>query len=189
MVKPCLGHFPSNLDMETAEKTVNLIRENLDVVVAIGEVGLDYWKVQDERERRLMEEIFSLFIDLSVECSLPLVVHSRSAGKYAIEMLSSKNARYVCLHAFDGKAGSAIKGIERGYYFSIPPSIIRSTQKQKLVINLPLQNMLLETDSPVLGPEGDSRNEPANIILAAEKIAELKKVSLQEVQEITEIIH
>ena len=184
-IRPCLGHFPSNLDMEMAEKTARLIRENLDTLVAIGEVGLDYWKVQDERERKTMEEIFSLFIDLSAECSLPLVVHSRSSGKYAIEMLSSQKAGPVCLHAFDGKAGAAVKGVEGGYYFSIPPSILRSAQKQKLVASLPLSHLLLETDSPVLGPDAEQRNEPVNLILAAEKIAEIKRVSLQEVMAVT----
>lgn len=182
ILKPCLGHYPANLDRSLAEKTVELIRENRNDVVAIGEVGLDYWKVQDEGDREIMRDIFTLFIGLSNELSLPLIVHSRSAGKYAIEMLSSANVRNVCLHAFDGKAGSAKIGMELGYYFSIPPSVVRSPQKQKLVLSLPLQNMLLETDSPVLSPDGESRNEPVNLIYAAGKIAELKKVSLQEVQ-------
>jgi TatD DNase family protein len=80
----------------------------------------------------------------------------------------------VQLHAFDGKAGSAMPAVEAGYFFSIPPSVVRSRQKQKLVRLLPLSCLLLETDSPALGPIPGERNEPANILLAVDAIADIK---------------
>jgi TatD DNase family protein len=58
----------------------------------------------------------------------------------------------------------------------MPPSIVRSRQKQKLVRHLPLESLLVETDSPVLGPEPDKRNEPANLLTAVEALAEIKQV-------------
>ncbi len=64
--------------------------------------------------------------------------------------------------------------MEAGYYFSIPPSVVRSRQKQKLVRHLPLESLLVETDSPVLGPEPGMRNEPANLHAAIHAIAEIK---------------
>ncbi len=78
------------------------------------------------------------------------------------------------LHAFDGKASTALPAVEAGYFFSIPPSVVRSRQKQKLVKHLPLTCLLVETDSPVLGPEPGARNEPANLLLAIRAIAEIK---------------
>lgn len=89
------------------------------------------------------------------------------------------------MHAFDGNAKSAQAGIDAGYYFSIPPSSIRSDQKQKLLEKLPLSQILLETDSPVLGPDKDSRNEPANLRISCEVVAKIKKVSVDDVQRIT----
>jgi TatD DNase family protein len=89
----------------------------------------------------------------------------------------------VQLHAFDGKASYALRAVEAGYFFSIPPSVIRSQQKQKLVRQLPLRNILVETDSPVLGPNSEERNEPANVLISVEAIAELKGLRLEEVVE------
>ena len=87
------------------------------------------------------------------------------------------------MHAFDGKASSALPALEAGYFFSIPPSVVRSRQKQKLVKKIPLSQLLVETDSPVLGPHRNRRNEPINISISIRAIAELKNISEQEVIE------
>ncbi len=162
---------------------VNLIRDNQKRLIAIGEIGLDYWKVQDEDDRATQREIFNRFIELGKELNIPLNIHSRSAGHYVIDMLLEAGAKRALLHAFDGKASTAMPAVEEGYYFSIPPSVIRSRQKQKLVRKLPLNVILLETDSPVLGPVSNQRNEPANLIVALKAVAKLKGISEDEVKE------
>jgi TatD DNase family protein len=97
-------------------------------------------------------------------------------------LLESGAAR-VQLHAFDGRASTTGPAVEAGYYFSIPPSVARSRQKQKLVKQLPLDSLLVETDSPVLGPEPGSRNEPANLALVVQAIAAIKSLPEQAVAE------
>jgi TatD DNase family protein len=153
--------------------------------VGIGEVGVDHWVVKDEAERDVQRKIFSRFVALSNELDLPLNVHSRSAGRAAIQLLRERGARRVLLHAFDGKASSAQEGVAAGYFFSIPPSVVRSPQKQKLVRALPLDRLLLETDSPVLGPDPAGRNEPRNTAVACRAIAQLKDVPPEEVARVT----
>lgn len=181
VVRPTAGLYPTRLDLAEAERVADLIRRERSRLAAIGEVGLDRWKVRDEGELALQREIFAFFIDLSIELDLPLNVHSRSAGHYAIDLLRERGAKRVQLHAFDGRAARAEPAVEAGYFFSVPPSIVRSPQKQKLVRRLPLSCLLLETDSPVLGPERERRNEPANAVVSLRAIAELKAIAEEEV--------
>jgi TatD DNase family protein len=136
----------------------------------------------EERERQV--KIFRFWVKVASELKLPLVVHSRSAGKYAIEVLSEEGYDRVLMHAFDGSSGWALKGVSRGFMFSIPPSVMRSQQKVKLVKSIPLEHLMIESDAPVLGPELGKRNEPSNVVVSATKIAEIKRIDLNETCEV-----
>jgi len=179
------GHYPSHLDLSMAERTVGFIRENRPHLAAIGEVGVDHRITEDRADHEIQDGILRRFAKLSAEVDLPLSVHSRSAGRHAIEVLRDTPAKKVVMHAFDGKFGSALAGLEAGYFFSVPPSVARSRQKQKLVKSLPLDRLLLESDAPVLGPDPRTRNEPCNCRISAEHIAALKEVPQEEVLEVT----
>jgi TatD DNase family protein len=181
LLKPAAGLYPTHLDLNQAHEMADFIRQKRSHLAAIGEIGLDYWVVKEAADRELQKEILKLFIELSKELNLPLNIHSRSAGRHAIALLLENTAVRVQMHAFDGKAGAALPGVEAGYFFSIPPSVTRSRQKQKLVKQLPLACLLIETDSPVLGPSPNERNEPANLSLSIKAIAELKDISEAEV--------
>lgn len=183
MLRPCGGLHPEFPDDDEAKRCESLIRAHRDELLAIGEVGLDHWKVQEEERRDLQRAIFVRFIQLSLELDLPLNVHSRSAARPTVELLLGEGAQRVQLHAFDGRASKALPAVEAGFYFSVPPSIVRSRQKQKLVRQLPLDCLLLESDSPVLGPRADERNEPANLAIGLQVICELKSVSREEALE------
>ncbi len=180
-LRPAAGLYPTHLDREEAEEVIGFIRAERARLFALGEVGLDYWKVKDEQGRAVQREIFGRFIDLSRELDLPLNVHSRSAGRHVIALLLEKGARKVQLHAFDGKASSALPAVEAGYLFSVPPSVTRSRQKQNMVKRLPLSCLMVETDSPVLGPSAGERNEPANALIAVDAVAQIKGISREEV--------
>ncbi|MDX1644297.1 MAG: TatD family hydrolase [Thermoanaerobaculia bacterium] len=181
-LRPTAGLFPTVLDPEQGEAIASLARRERHRLVGIGEVGLDYWKVEQEAEREVQRDIFARFVELADELDLPLNVHSRSAGRQTIEMLLELDARRVQLHAFDGRAAKAQPAVEAGYFFSVPPSIVRSRQKQKLVRRLPLESLLVETDSPVLGADPQERNEPANVRVSLGAIAELKGLAEEEVE-------
>ena len=181
ILKPAAGLYPTHLDLAAADAMCAFIRRHRAQLVAVGEVGLDFWVVKDADLRQLQKQIFARFIDLALELDLPLNVHSRSAGRHAVELLMARGARRVQMHAFDGKITAARPALEAGYFFSIPPSIVRSRQKQKLVRHLPLEALLVETDSPVLGPDPQARNEPANLAVAIEAIAAIQQVPPEQV--------
>ena len=92
-LRPAAGLYPTHLDLQKAEDMVAFIREHCERLVAIGEVGLDFWAVKEAPEREVQREIFKMFIDLSLEIDLPLNVHSRSAGRHAVSLLLERNAQ------------------------------------------------------------------------------------------------
>ncbi|XP_041907728.1 putative deoxyribonuclease TATDN3 isoform X3 [Corvus kubaryi] len=174
-VLPCLGVHPVQEVSPEEQRSVTL------------KVGLDFTPrfASTDEQKEGQRQVLIKQIELARRLDLPLNVHSCSAGRPTINLLKEQGATKVLLHAFDGKPSVAMEGVKAGYYFSIPPSIIRSEQKQKLVKQLPLENMCLETDSPALGPEKQVRNEPKNIYIAAEYIAKIKGIPVGEVIEVT----
>jgi TatD DNase family protein len=182
-VNTSLGLDPILTDyVESAKQS---IMQNSECIVSIGEVGLDHFKERDHTLRNLQESAFREFIALSNELKIPIQVHSRSAGKKAIEVLEDNNASAVHMHAFDGKASYARSAsVDLGYYFSIPTSVVRSPQKRKLVKAIAIEKLLLETDSPVLGPDKGERNEPSNIDIALTEVATILHRDEEELREI-----
>lgn len=193
-LKPALGMHPDRFadDREPATDTeidavIALIEDNRDRLACIGEVGLDYYYAKSEERRELQRTCLQRMTRLARKLDLALNVHSRSAGHYTLDLLADLRPERVLMHAFDGKAGHAERAArQHGFVFSIPPSVVRSEQKQKLVRVLPLESLALESDSPVLGPERTERNEPANIHIVVRAIAELKGVSEQAVRDATD---
>uniref|UniRef100_UPI00358EFC93 putative deoxyribonuclease TATDN3 isoform X2 n=1 Tax=Myxine glutinosa TaxID=7769 RepID=UPI00358EFC93 len=194
-VYPCLGVHPvqgsegklRSADPLDLQDALAVIEENQHKLLAIGEVGLDFTPhVADSEEKRNQQrDVLCQQLELAKRLNLPVNVHSRSAGRPTIQLLKDQGADRVLLHAFDGRVSVAMEGIRAGYFFSVPPSVVRSEQKQKLVKQLPIEHLLLETDAPALGPEKQVRNEPRNLIISCEHIAKLKGLPTEHVAEVT----
>jgi len=178
-----LGLDPMNF--QDCSQAVNWIRNNHSSIIAVGEIGLDHFRIRDHSEREQQEQAFRELIGLANEFNLPVQIHSRSAGAKAIEILKDTSAKAVHLHAFDGKSSYARSAsYDYGYYFSIPTSVVRSPQKQKLVKAIEIERLLLETDSPVLASEKGIRNEPSNIGIALSEVASILRRDEEELREI-----
>ena len=166
---------------EAVDDVIQQLETHRERLTGIGEIGLDYRVCADGARREAQRDALQKFAKVGIVLDLALNVHSRSAGHYTIDLLLEAGASRVLMHAFDGRASHALRAAEAGFLFSIPPSILRSEQKQKLVKRLPLKSLVLETDSPVLGPEKGVRNEPANVAISAQAMAEIKQIPLEEV--------
>ncbi|KAE9414889.1 hypothetical protein Angca_008504, partial [Angiostrongylus cantonensis] len=167
-------------DIKGVEEFLMKHRSNIS---CIGEIGLDYaqrYKITAD-DIVVQKEVLAKHIEWARELDLPMTVHSRAAAMDTIEFLKWNNANRVVLHAFNGSKEEALCGLQAGFFFSIPPSFTSGNHKRFLANVVPLNHLLLETDSPVLGLVRDERNEPANLRFPAEFIAEVKKLSFDEV--------
>jgi len=175
-----LGLSASELDEEKVDGTIELIKKYRESIVAVGEVGLDYYWVKDEGERHFERENFRRFIEVSNELDLPLIVHSRDAEGDALALLDDYS-KIALLHCFSGSLELALEAASKGYLISIPTNVTYVKSRQKLAAKLPIESIVLETDAPYLAPKPKTRNEPANIPAAAEKIAKLRGMSVEDV--------
>lgn len=167
------------------ELAFDWIKSNKERIISIGETGLDHYLIRDHKERNLQVACFKKLIALAKKFDFPIQVHSRSAGGKALEVLSSCEARDVQMHAFDGKASLArTASRDLGFYFSIPTSVVRSPQKKKLVKAVQIERLLIETDSPVLGPDKGARNVPMNLPVALREVASILRREEEELREI-----
>jgi TatD DNase family protein len=183
-LKSCLGIYPIEAtemsDKDFADE-LKFIEENKKYIVGLGENGLDFYWIKDEHKRRLQMDRFNEIIWLANKLKLPLNVHTRDATKESIAMLVKGAHVPVILHAFAGEIEDTNFAVKHGFFFSIPPNVIYNEKRQKLVAMIPITSLLSETDCPYLGPTKE-RNDPRNIPLVIEKIAEIKKLEVETVR-------
>jgi len=185
-----LGFHPVNaakaeaIVLEDAKKE---IISNIDKAVAIGETGLDFHHTKDVEGRRKQIKVFESFIDLASEYEMPLVIHARDSEKKAFELVKkNSNIPNVIFHCYSGDAPTAKDIVDEEYFISVSTMICFSNHHQNLVKDLPLASIITETDSPYLSPFKGKRNEPVYVKEAVQKIAEIKEVSFEKIDKLTE---
>ena len=157
--------------------------------IAVGETGLDYYYSHSAHD--IQRNVFSRFIVLARETALPLIVHERDAHRDAADLLRTYGAGGLrgVIHCFTGDYAAARNYLDLGFYLSFTGIITfkNADPLREVVRKVPLQRVLVETDSPYLTPVPyrGRRNEPAYVRLVAETIATIKKMSLEEVARIT----
>jgi len=178
LIYPVIGLAPYS-KLSQIKAVMQLIEGSPDVV-GIGEIGLD-WPYQ-KNEAQMVP--FKKQTELADELDIPVVIHSRSAGKYCINTLIEMKAKKVLMHAYDGSIKDARRAWENGFYFSIPLTVLVNPEKQKLAKEIPDKFLMLETDSPVLNPTKE-RNEPANLQKSRDFIAELRGVKPKKIEKLS----
>jgi len=156
-------------------------------VVGIGEIGLDFYWAQNP-PRSVQERALAAQMDLAQELDKPVVIHVRDAHAELMEILQRRSGKpRGVLHCFSGDLAIAQRAIELGYYISFAGNVTfrNAQQLQQIARAIPLERIIVETDSPYLSPLRGKRNEPANAARVAAKIAELKSISTPAVERAT----
>ncbi len=157
-------------------------------VVALGEIGLDFFYNHSAREVQLGG--FAAQLDLAEELDLPVIVHDRDAHAETLALLRERRGRLQgVLHCFSGDTAMAAECVALGYYISVagPVTYPKADQLRSAVREVPLERLLVETDCPYLAPQSrrGKRNEPAYVIETARRLAELRGMPAPEMEQIT----
>ncbi len=185
-VKSALGMYPIEalkLNSKEIDKELEFIENNKEKVIAVGEIGLDK---KEENDFKWQKEVFEKFVKLGIRIDKPVIVHSREAETECVDMLEKLKAKKVVMHCFSGRMSLVKRIAENRWFLSIPSSVKYNEHFQKIVEITPIENILCETDSPYLHPEREKNNTPLNVIASYEKIAEIKKVSLKDIEKLIE---
>jgi TatD DNase family protein len=180
-------HDAKDVGADDLEKLKDLTRHSK--VVAVGETGLDYY--YDHSPRDMQRRVFAQFIHMARETELPIVVHERDAASDGAELLRSEGEGKLrgVIHCFTGNYEAARAYLDLGFYISFTGIITfkNADALRDVVRRVPLERVLVETDSPYLTPvpHRGKRNEPAYVRLVAATVASVKGVTLEEVARVT----
>ena len=181
-----VGISPNDVeDSAKVDSLEELLKE--EKIVAVGEIGLDYYWNKENKD--IQKELFIKQIELANKYDLPIVIHTRDAAVDTIDILKN----YPCnkkgvFHCCPLNQELIKEGLKLGFYISFSGNITFKNAKSDACIELvPLDRILIETDSPYLAPEPlrGTRNDSRNVKLVAQKIASVKNLSLEEVAKIT----
>ena len=187
MLYATVGIHPGYVD---SDQDTNRLRSyiNHPKVIAIGECGLDFYWREDNKE--LQFRIYEEQIKLAIEFQKPLVIHTRNSFKEAYEKLIPYQGQVQgVFHCFSSDLADARKAIDLGFMIGIdgPITFKKNDVLKEIVENIDLSHILVETDSPYMtpAPHRGKRNEPGNTRYVVEKIAEIKKMDVHEVANMT----
>lgn len=156
-------------------------------VVAVGEVGLDYYRNLSPKDAQ--QDVFRKFLGLAEEANLPVIVHAREADADALAILKECKPKKAVLHCFSAGEDMLREALAMGFYISYTCAVtFKNAQNlQGLVKNTPIERMMLETDAPYMAPQmhRGKRCEPAYVAILAEEIARIKDLSIEDVGRIT----
>ena len=173
--------YPGQRDAVPTAEAVAWVREHVADAFAVGEIGLDghwvkesFWPAQEQAFRELVQ--------IAMAADKAIIIHTRKRERRTLEVLDELGARRVNWHCFGGRVSLAREIASRGHYLSIPANARRSESFTRMLETLPRERLLLETDSPYLGPdkEKQAENEPANVQLTVTYAAELWGTSAEQ---------
>ncbi len=182
-----LGIHPDNI-IEDLEENINLIKENSSnpKIIAIGEIGLDYYHNKDNKKEQL--ELLDTFLNLAEELNLPVIVHNREATDDLLKILKRHHVKGI-IHCFSGSLETAKEYLKLGFKLGIGGVLtFKNAHLKEVLKEIPITSILLETDSPYLTPMPlrGIPNEPMYLKFVADELTTIYNVSLEKLSNILE---
>ena len=189
-VYPALGLHPwelANLEPSQIDGNLRFIEQNIDSMVAVGEIGLDYDKrILKVASKELQQEILGRLLNIAREYAKPAIIHSRYAWKDALSLVQEAGTDKAVFHWFTGFSSVLKDIIDGGYFVSATPAAEYHEEHRRAVKEAPLQKLLLETDCPVTyGRVARYESRPADILRSMEAVSQLKGIDEATVAEQT----
>ena len=191
-VYAAIGIHPEEID-EINDEVIEWLRQNSSnpKVVAIGEIGLDYYWVKEEEQRAKQRLWFNKQMDLAKELEMPVIIHSRDAAEDTLNTIKLYNNSHIkgIVHCYSYSKEIAMEYVKMGWYIGVG-GVVTFKNAKKLVETVeavPLESIVLETDCPYMAPVPHRGERNSSIFLShvAEKIAEIKNISVAEVENVT----
>lgn len=178
------GYHPENIE-DLSKDYLNILESNIKKIIAIGEIGLDYYWRTDNKDKQI--KIFKEQLSLAQNYNKPVIIHSRESIQDVYDIIKNYKLKGI-IHAFSGSLEMAKEFIKLGYKIGIGGVITFKNSKLKDVIkNIDIKDIVLETDSPYLSPEPvrGTKNTPLNLKYIAKFISDIKGIEYNEVINIT----
>lgn len=189
----CVGIHPidglkyKGKENKTIEYLEKIIKENLNNIVCIGEIGLDYFHLNNDQEKKFQKHIFKKQIELAIKYNLPINIHNRNSSEDLLKILDEYNLDKVMIHCFSMDKIWAKKFIDKGYILSIPGIVTFKNAKDlhEAIKEIPINKIVAETDSPFLTPipHRGQINKPHYVKYIVKEIAKIKGLNEIEVQQ------
>jgi TatD DNase family protein len=188
-VYPALGYHPWSIVETELDVNLEFIKTNIDKAVAVGEVGLDYQKrVRAVVDKELQKRVLTEGLKIAKEHDKPALIHSRYAWRDALDIVKGAGITRAVFHWYTGTSSVLRDIIDSGYYVSVTPAVEYHEEHRRAVKETPLEQLLLETDSPVTyarGREGEFKATPADAARSLKGAAVLRGLSEQELAKAT----
>ena len=185
--KLAMGIHPQDLEDDRSEERLISLRKAIEAYrpEMIGEIGLDYYSHPHTKEDQKI--FFHAQLKLAEELDLPINVHSRKAPADTLEILKQHHCRGI-IHSYSGSIEMARLYMKEGYYISFGASMLfpGSKKPQQVISQMPLDRLLIETDSPFQSPLVGHRHEPCDVVRIYEAISRIKGISMEELERIVE---
>ena len=188
-IYPALGLHPWNLNDNNVERNLEFIRANINKAVAIGEIGLDYNKrVRLRAEKELQKSALKEMLKIARTYQKPAIIHSRYAWRDAFNLVNEAKIKKAVFHWYTGTSGVLRDIVNQGYCISATPAVEYHSEHRRAVKEIPIERLMLETDSPVTyqrGTQFEYESRPVNILRTLKGVSELLGISENQIAETT----